>query len=316
MGPNHKASHWGGVAMNVGAAVVYSTAGLFTRILTLDVWTLLFWRGIFAGLVLFGILLATHRRRTWSVLGRLGGPGVVVVLASTGGMILYIHALRQTAVADVAVIYATSPFVTAALSWIWAGERQDKTTMMASLAALAGVLVMIGGGLGNGRLLGDALAFGMTACMAVTMIAINRYPQVPMVGAACLSSILTTLCVWPFASPWDVTAADLGKLVLFGSQLGMGQLLLTLGTRLVPATVSALIGTLDAPLAPLWVWVSSNEVPTWQTVVGGAIVMAGVLARIGLGRPSPAGLSPDSDPAGSPSRFRPQRRPARRAAGR
>jgi drug/metabolite transporter (DMT)-like permease len=304
MSQNTKASHWGGVAMNIGAAMVYSTAGLFTRILTLDVWTLLFWRGIFAGLVLFGILLAKHRRRTGSVLRRLGGPGVVVVLASTAGMILYIHALRQTAVADVAVIYAASPFVTAALSWIWMGEGQDKTTMIASLVALSGVLVMIGGGLGNGHLLGDALALGMTVCMAVTMIAISRYPRVPMVGAACLSSVLTTLCVWPFASPWDVTATDLGKLVLFGSQLGIGQLLLTLGTRLVPATVSALIGTLDAPLAPLWVWAWSDEVPSWQTVLGGAIVLAGVLARIFFGRPGPAGLSPDSDPAGSPSRFR------------
>ncbi len=274
------AGYRGGIALNLGAAVAYSTAGLFTRILTLDTWTLLFWRSGFAGLILFALLLATQRRRTWSVLRGVGRPGIVVALASAVGMVFYIHALRQTTVADVAVIYAASPFVTAALLWLWVGERQDRTTMLASLAALAGVVVMIGGGLGAGHLLGDALALGMTFCMAVMMIVMHRYPQVPMLGVSCLSAVLTALCVWPFASAWDVTATDIGKLMAFGSQFGMGQSLLMLGTRLVPATVSALIGTLDAPLAPLWVWMVAGEVPSWQTLVGGAIVMAGVLAHI------------------------------------
>lgn len=194
------AGYRGGLALNVGAAVAYSTAGLFTRILTLDTWTLLFWRSSFAGLILSVLLLATQRRRTWSVLRRVGRPGPIVALASAAGMVLYIHALRQTTVADVAVIYAASPFVTAALLWLWVGERQDRTTMLASLAALVGVVVMIGGGLGEGRLLGDAQAFGMTLCMAVMMIAMHRHPEVPMLGVSFLSAVLTALCVWPFAS--------------------------------------------------------------------------------------------------------------------
>ncbi len=277
------AAYRGGVALNLGAAVAYSTAGLFTRILTLDTWTVLFWRSGFAGLILFALLLATQRRRTWAVLRGAGRPGLVFALASTAGMIFYIHALRQTTVADVAVIYAASPFVTAALLWLWRGERQDRTTVLASLAALAGVAVMIGGGLGQGHLLGEAQAFGMTLCMAVMMITMHRCPQIPMLGVSCLSSFLTALCVWPFASAWDVTAADIGKLMAFGSQFGMGQSLMMLGARLVPATVSALIGTLDAPLAPLWVWAVAGEVPSWQTLVGGAVVMAGVVAHAAFG---------------------------------
>ena len=139
------------------------------------------------------------------------------------------------------------------------------------------------GDAGGGHRVGDALAFGMTVCMALVMVVIHRYPAVPMLGASCLSCLLTSLCVEPLAS-WDMTAADLGKLVLFGSQLGAGQALLTLGTRLVSATESALIGTLDAPLAPLWVWFAVDEVPSWQTVVGGVIVMTGVVAQILVGK--------------------------------
>lgn len=277
-----------GIALNVAAAAVYSTAGLFTRVLALDVWTILVWRGLFSGLLLFGMLLVTHRAGTWSVLRRLGLPGLGVALASTAATILYIHALRRTSVADVAVVYAAAPFVTAVLSrWLF-GERQDRATLAASLAALVGVLVMVGGGLGAGHLFGDTLALGMTISMAAAMIAIHRYPGLPMVGAACLSSVLSAVLVWPLASPWAVTGPDLGILALFGAQLGIGLLLLTLGTRLLPPTASALIGTLDAPLAPVWVWLAFDEVPSWATVLGGALVMAGVIAHVVAGERRPS----------------------------
>ena len=46
--------------------------------------------------------------------------------------------------ADVLVINATAPFLTAALAWAWTGERERWTTLAASLVALLGVVVTVG----------------------------------------------------------------------------------------------------------------------------------------------------------------------------
>ena len=74
-----------------------------------------------------------------------------------------------------------------------------------------------------------------------------------------------------------MTGADFGWLVLFGTtQFGLGQLLLTIGLRSVSATRSALIGSLEVPLAPAIVWVVLGEVPAVMTGVGGAIVLGAV----------------------------------------
>ena len=54
-----------GILLNIGAAVAYSAAGLFTRVIDRDVWTLLFWRGLFSALFLGALLWALHRGRTW-----------------------------------------------------------------------------------------------------------------------------------------------------------------------------------------------------------------------------------------------------------
>ncbi len=40
-----------GFALNLASAVAYSTSGFYTRLIPLDLWTILFWRGIFAGLL-------------------------------------------------------------------------------------------------------------------------------------------------------------------------------------------------------------------------------------------------------------------------
>ena len=57
-------------------------------------------------------------------------------------------------------------------------------------------------------------------------------------------------------------------------------LLLTLGTRLISATESALVSAIETPLAPLWVWLAFAEIPPSTTILGGLIVMAAVAAHV------------------------------------
>ena len=73
-------------------------------------------------------------------------------------MVFYITSLRHTSVAHVAVIYATAPFLAAALDWLILHEKPVLSAIAASLVALAGVVVMVGFGK-EGGLFGDLLSF-------------------------------------------------------------------------------------------------------------------------------------------------------------
>jgi drug/metabolite transporter (DMT)-like permease len=78
---------------------------------------------------------------------------------------------------------------------------------------------------------------------------------------------------------------DLFYLFLFGTtQFGLGLLLITLGTRLVSATRSALWGSAEIPIACLWVWLAFGEIPSAMGGLGGLVVMAAVSADILLKR--------------------------------
>ena len=277
--------HGLGVLLTTASAVAFSTAGFFTRLIHLDAWTVLFWRGLFAGLFIASFMVWQNRRGTLAGIRAIGGAGLVAAALSALATILFINAFRHTSVADVTIIFATAPFATAAIGWLWIGEREAWTTLAASTAALVGVVIMVGGALREGRLLGDLLAFGMTLSMALMMVIIRKHRDTPMLPAASLSAFLCAFAVAPLARPGAVAPTEFGYLALFGTtQFGLGLLLLTLGTRLISATESALISALEAPLGPAWVWVAFNEVPPLTTVVGGAIVMAAVSAHILTGR--------------------------------
>ena len=65
-------------------------------------------------------------------------------------------------------------------------------------------------------------------------------------------------------------------------------MLLTFGMRRVGATEGALIGLLDTPLAPFWVWLAFNEAPPLASLAGGGVVLAAVLWNAAGGQPDQA----------------------------
>lgn len=286
-----------GVVLVAAAAAAYSTAGFFTRLIALDAWTILFWRGVFAGLFVAACFAVMEGRRAGAAVRAIGPHGLAAAFCSGLATILFINAFRLTSVSDVVVLFATAPFVTAAISRVWYGTRESTSTMIASAVALLGVAVMMSNVSSGRHLLGDLLAILVTLLMSIMMVIIRAHRETPMLPAAALSAFLCAALVLPVAAPLRIGTNDLALLLLFGiTQFGLGLLLLTLGTRLVTATESALIQTIEVPLAVIWVWLAFDEVPAWSSVAGGLIVVGAVLAHItasaaaerGIERPMPA----------------------------
>ncbi len=263
-----------------------SAAGLYTRLIDLDAWTMLFWRGLFGGLFLAGMVAWRERGRVGQAVLAIGRDGMLIGFGSALATVCFLNALRLSTVADVLVIDATIPFVTAGMAWLVLREHEDRITLAATLAAVAGVAVMMGAAEAGGRLPGNVLAFGMVVLMSLVLVLIRRNPGVSMLPAVGLSAFLCALIVLPFAKPLAVSTRELLLLALFGaSQFGLGLLLLALGTPLVSATRGALIGVLQTPLGTLWVWLALGEAPALATLAGGVIVVAAVVCDIAIGRP-------------------------------
>lgn len=262
------------------SAVAWSLAGYFTRLIPLDSFTLLAWRGIFGAASLLAVMVLFRGRNWWRDFARIGRPELAYIAITVAGMIMFITSLGHTSVAHGAVIYATIPFIAAFLGWIYLNEIPSRSAIIASTCAIAGVILMVGFGT-DGGLLGDALAFGMTCCMSLSIILMRRNPEMSAMSSACIGAIISSAICWPLGSPLDVTHIQIWQMALFGVvNSAMGLAFFALGSKRLPAIETGLIGALDTPLAPLWVWLAFNEKPGINTIIGGGIVFAAVIAHI------------------------------------
>jgi drug/metabolite transporter (DMT)-like permease len=277
-GDNQRYLGWVLVSLS---AVAWSTAGFFTRLIEEDVWTMLFWRGVFGGLTLFAMAAVTYRGKLFQTCAGLGSAGLLLALTSGLGMITFIGSLMLTTVADVYVIYATVPFVTAGVAWLMLREKASWSVLAASTLAVIGVVVTLTGAVFGGSLLGQFVAFLMTITMALMAVILRWKRDIPVMPALGLSAWIAAFIAFWFCQPLDVSGFDFAMLALFGvTQSALGLVLFGLGSRMVPAAEATLLTALDVPLAPLWVWLAFGEVPSFHTMAGGAIVLAAVVGHM------------------------------------
>ncbi len=281
-----------GVALAVLAAVFWSTGGLFSRLIAVDSWTLLFWRSTFSALFVLMFLTLVLRESLSGIVGRLTPAAWLVAGMSSTAMVAFIFALRNTTVANVAVIHAGAPLIVAALSWALLGDRPPSVALIAGVAAIAGAVLTVGASaLSGGGFTGDVLALIMTLLMALMAIAMRGNDQFPVAETLILSTLLCAVAVLPFSSPLAVASKDLAWLASFGLvQMTLGFLTFGLSLRYLPARDAALIGAVETPIAPIWVWLAFHEVPAQPTILGGLIIFVSVLAFL---------LSADRKPANS-----------------
>ena len=277
-----QSQHRLGLALVTAAAVAWSTAPFFTRLLPFDSWTILFWRGLFGGGSIVAFIFLTGARGGLLHFVSMGKSGWLVASLSTMGMVSFIPALQLTSAANVAVINAALPFVAAGIAWIWLREAPGLPTLLASLVVLCGVVIIVGGLGTSSDILGLCLALSMVLAIGAMTVALRRYKQTPMVAAAAWSNFLGSAISVPFAHDIaSLTASDLLVFAAFGFlQVGMGLTLFVLGSRLLPSAQASLIATLESPLMPLWVWMAFQEVPPNHALVGGALVMGAVITDI------------------------------------
>jgi drug/metabolite transporter (DMT)-like permease len=134
-----------GIALVAAAAAFWSTAPFFTRLLAYASWTILFWRGLFAGGMIMVLMVLLQGRASLRDLIRFDINGWLVASLSTLAMIAFIPALQLADVSNVAIIVATGPFLAAELAWIWLKEIPHRRTLLASAVALVGVVIIVGG---------------------------------------------------------------------------------------------------------------------------------------------------------------------------
>jgi drug/metabolite transporter (DMT)-like permease len=268
-----------GVVCVLAGGTCLSFGGVLIRHFeTANGWQIIFYRAIGFVLALSIFLALKHRGRFFAAFLAVGWPGVIAAVSLGVGTACYVFGMLLTSVANVVFTLSVGPFFAAGVAWLVLRERIRLPTLLAMLVAAGGVGLMFADGLVSGTWLGNLVALGAPLTFAITVVAWRSKRGVDMVPATCLSGLVGLLIGAVMADGLAISAHDLVLALLLGSaQLGTGFLLFTLGSRSVPAGEVTLYSLAETILAPIWVWLVINEVPSDWTLSGGVVVLSAVL---------------------------------------
>ena len=273
--------HVKGLLVTGVGVVLLSPDTLLVRLIAIDQWSMIFWRGALIALSL-GAFMALRHGRDMAAQFRAAGPtGLWVTLFLTASSILFIVALAHTSVANTLIIISAAPLFAALFSRVFLAEAVAPRTWAAILGTICGIAVIVSGSAGGSglpsNLWGDLAALATAVCMAASLSLIRRTRARGVIPALALSSLLSALIALPLAAPFALDAAQAGLMALLGLVvLPVSVVLVLLGPRYLPAPEVGLILLLETVLGPYWVWLALGEDPGARALLGGAIVI-GVL---------------------------------------
>lgn len=276
-----------GLALVALAATLWSSSGLFIKILPQGAATLAFWRSLVAVATIALIRRFQGRRPSFQAT-RLELLGA---LCYSGVLICFVAATKLTTAANAIFLQFTAPIYLLILEPLALRTRLARRDLFALFACLGGMALFFREGLGGGALLGNLLGIASGVCLACVSLLIkiqrsrdaSRDPaQIVLLG----NGLVAALCIpWAFP-PMGFAPAHTAALAYLGVfQIGIAYLLFTSGLRLVSATAAMITSILEAVLNPVWVFLGTGERPAGSALVGAAMVVA-VLAWYTLTHPS------------------------------
>ena len=269
-----------GILFILGGAVCFSTVGVIVRSLDgASVWQVVLYRGLALAICVQLFLFYRYSQRAFAVYRSIGWLGIVGAAGLAWGSICYVWAFFHTTVANAVFFFGVLPMATAFTAWLLYGERVRGASWAAMAVALVGIVVMFYGGFILGGWFGNVLAlFGIVGYTALT-IAVRAGRAVDMVPLLAVGALMGSAVAIAVEGVTAIGWHDLVLCSLIGVIVSVGFMLLTAGARYVRAGELSLLSNFELMLGPIWVWLVVAEVPTGYTLVGGAIIVATIVAQ-------------------------------------
>ena len=264
-----------GIWLLIISAIFFSTAGVFSKGISADAWTIIFWRGIFA--VACGLLYLVVIGRLWDEVRRFRGSAIALSLIYASGTAAFIPAFKLTSIANVALIWSTAPVLAGLFAWWLFGQPVSFGFAMACAAVLGGTFIIVYGSFGGSGLAGDLLALLMTLMMVLIMMVFRRFPETPATLPTVSSSVLLLPICWYLGDPFVAEPAEIALMALFGVTFVIASITLAQGSKFLSPGETALLSISESPWAIILAMLLLAEFPSMQTVIGGSIIMASVL---------------------------------------
>lgn len=265
--------HQKGIIAIVIAALLWSTGGLFIKLISLNAFQLSFFRSIFTALT----FLTLFRKKTF-VFNKLT---IINGLFYAGILILFVMATKLTTAANAIFLQYTAPIYVLILEPILLKTELKKINVISVIISFLGMTLFFVGELSPSHFEGNIVAIISGLCFAGFLLGIRKSSEEFRIPSIFLGNILIILiCSFSITNELKISLDDFFMVAYLGIfQIGFAYAVFTYSIKRIEGIEAALVAMIEPIMNPIWVFIGYGEKPSSFAILGGLIILTTITIR-------------------------------------
>ncbi len=263
------------------SALLWSTGGLFIKVITLDAYQISFYR---SGIAAITILIISVIRKV-KLKFEFDRISFFCSITYAFILILFVIATKLTTSANAIFLQFTAPIYLLVLEPLFLKTKFEKRNFIALIFCFLGMTLFFFGRLDLSNITGNFFAIGSGICFALFSLFLKWKKQLHKSESTIIyiiagNILVCLLCLPVIIDKLALNVTQLSILLFMGVfQIGVSYIIFNEGIKYISATESIIIAMLEAILNPIWVFIGVGEVPTIYSISGSVIILFTIIWR-------------------------------------
>ncbi|MBY0541121.1 MAG: DMT family transporter [Arcobacteraceae bacterium] len=269
-----------GLALTSLGVFIMSLESLFIKFTTVSPFLFSFYIGIFMFVSMASTLIFKKKEFIQKAL-KTSFPMLIVCATLMGtSNIFFITAVKTTTVANVVIIFSTAALFSALFAYLFYREKISKNIIYASFFMFVGLFIIFNDKLEIGSIKGNIYALLCTAFFATSYVILSKYKEMNRVILTAFSGIALSCISIFFCENLAIDLKTLAIVMTMGLLISpISRVLIGNGAIYISASEVSLLMIIETMMAPIWVWIFLNEVPSKYTFIGGSIIITTLIVN-------------------------------------
>lgn len=265
--------HSKGIFYVLIAALLWSTGGLFIKLISFSAMQLSFFRCSIAA-----ITFALIFKKRIMLINKLSIANSIIYAVV---LISFVIATKTTTAANAIFLQATAPIYVLIFEPILTKTKYDRINIITVGVCVVGMLLFFVGKLEPGHLEGNLVALISGITFAAFFLGMKRNDQKYQQSSIFWGNIIVALVCIPFLASLEIiTSSDIWMVSFLGVfQIAIAYAFFASGLKRIIAVEASIISMIEPVLNPVWVFLGYGETPSVTAIIGGIIILGAIIVR-------------------------------------
>ena len=253
---------------------IMSVESLMIKYTTVSSFVFSFYLGIFIFTSTAGTLLFKKKEYVKNALSSSFGILIICATMMAISNIFFITAIKTTIVANVVIIFSTSALFSSLIAYLLYKEKMTRNIFYASFFMFIGLFIIFSDELSFGSMEGNIYALLCTILFSVSFVLLSKYKEMDRVVLTALSGVALSVITYFLSDDLKIDTTNLLIVMSMGLVISsISRVLIGNGAKYISASEVSLLMLIETIMAPIWVWIFLNEIPSSNTYIGGSIII-------------------------------------------